>query len=62
MDWQSVSTVHDGRHEVASMHFTLPGQAPAVPGVQPPAPLHLPAGVSMPAEHAAVPHDMVAVG
>lgn len=60
---QSVSAAQLVLHAVPLAQMRLFGQAPAVPAVQPPAPLQLPAGVSVLPEHeAADPHEVVLEG
>jgi hypothetical protein len=61
-DAQSLSFAHAVLHAVALAQMKPPGHGPAVPAVQPPALLHVPAGVSDEPEHDAVPHDVELVG
>src|SRR5581483_4098479 len=61
-DAQSLSLAHAVLHVVALAQMKPPAQAPGVPGVQPPALLHAPAGVSVEPEHEALPHEVVPVG
>jgi hypothetical protein len=57
-DWQSPSVAQEARHAVALAHFTPPAQADVVPLLHMPFPLHVPAVVSCPLEHAAAPQVM----
>lgn len=52
-------TLHEVAHDVPSAHAKLFGQAPAVPALHVPVPLHMPAGVSVLPVHEAVPQDVV---
>ena len=61
-DAQSLSLPHVVRHDVELAQLKPPGHGPAVPGVQPPEPLHAPAGVKVEPEHDALPHDVEPVG
>jgi hypothetical protein len=53
---QSAAVVHVVSHAVALAHLKFPGQAPAVPALHVPLPLHAAAGVSVLPEHFGVPH------
>ena len=59
---QSLSLAHDVLHAVALAQMKPPAHGPCVPALQPPALLHVPAGVSMPPEQDALPHEVVLVG
>jgi hypothetical protein len=55
---QSVSMPHEPRHAEPLAHLTAPGHALGLPGLHEPDPLHVPAGVSWPFKHEALPHDV----